>query len=337
MAEQTLYQHATELMVEIISQMLSLSQETAHFTNPNKNTFSCEINTKLFFAGVGLHTDFLPPTEKRHEHWLSRSAVPFNIEQAATTLLYERIKPFVDLMIDKAYEETQDFQSISDEWLYENPHLLPIVMHASGTFSKQELKKLVGSVSDTGISKPASKRLADFLETLPADAVPSRERIRERMKATTEGIVRDLVGRLLLEEFVASSLREAQIPFKRESEYDSLSGVVYDFRADFVVPDENTPKAFLEVRKSSSRHASLYAKDKMFSAINWKGKHKDCLGIVVVDGPWTNSSLEVMSRVFDYVIPIAQAPQMASIIARYINGDKSVLRWLIHFKIDACS
>ncbi|MHC5615341.1 MAG: hypothetical protein ACYTXA_31335 [Nostoc sp.] len=56
----------------------------------------------------------------------------------------------------------------------------------------------------------------------------------------------------------------------RESEYKTLRGVIYDFRADFVIPDAQNPLAFIEVRKSSSRHASLYAKDKMFFAINWK-------------------------------------------------------------------
>jgi hypothetical protein len=47
---------------------------------------------------------------------------------------------------------------------------------------------------------------------------------------------------------------------------------------------------FIEVRKSSSRHASLYAKDKMFSAINWKGKTPDLLAALVVDGVETSRS-----------------------------------------------
>ena len=120
----------------------------------------------------------------------------------------------------------------------------------------------------------------------------------------------------------------------REDDYGSLSGVVYDFRADFVVPTPEEPLAFIEVRKSSSRHASLYAKDKMFSAINWKGRHQRMLGIIVVDGDWTSTTLEVMSRVFDYVIPISQAPRMAETIRDYVNGDTSKLKWLIQFRID---
>ncbi len=208
------------------------------------------------------------------------------------------------------------------------------MMHAAGTFSKQELNRLVGSVNDTRISRPASERLAQLIGAIDRQAIARPQQVRERMRATTEGIVRDLVGRLLLEQFVASSLQKAGVPYRRESEYDSLPGVVYDFRADFVVPDESAPRAFLEVRKSSARHASLYAKDKMFSAINWKGRHQECLGILVVDGPWTRSSLDVLARVFDYVVPISRASEITEVVRRYIDGDKSVLRWLIHFRVE---
>jgi hypothetical protein len=96
----------------------------------------------------------------------------------------------------------------------------------------------------------------------------TRAQFLQSIEPTLEGIVRDLVGRVLLESIVANALDEAKVAYKRESEYNALKGVVYDFRADFVIPNAESPKAFIEVRKSSSRHASLYAKDKMFSAIN---------------------------------------------------------------------
>jgi hypothetical protein len=207
-------------------------------------------------------------------------------------------------------------------------------MHVAGAFSKQSLKKLVGSsASDNGISKPASIRIADLLRTAAAIAIPPRSVIRERIKGTVEGIVRDLVGRLLLEEFVATALSRHNVPFKREESYQSMEGVVYDFRADFVVPDQVNPMAFLEVRKSSSRHASLYAKDKMFSAINWKGRHPKCLAVLVTDGPWTSATLIILSRVFDYVVPIGQVDEVTKKISDYLGGDESVLQWLIQFKI----
>ena len=123
------------------------------------------------------------------------------------------------------------------------------------------------------------------------------------------------------------------MPYKRENEYHGLTGVVYEHRADFIVPNELAPQAFIEVRKSSSRHASLYAKDKMFSAINWKGMHQDMLGILVVDGEWTTETLVVMAKIFDYVVPLGDVNDLARTVAAYLEGDKTKLRWLINFSI----
>ena len=137
-----------------------------------------------------------------------------------------------------------------------------------------------------------------------------------------------------LESLVDSALRKKNISFLREDEYDNLAGVIYDFRADFVVPDNKKPLAFIEVRKSSSRHASLYAKDKMFSAINWKGRHKEILAILIVDGEWTRETLRIMANVFDYVVPISRVNELATNLSMYISGDKTKLKWLVEFKID---
>lgn len=157
--------------------------------------------------------------------------------------------------------------------------------------------------------------------------------ILKRLDSTLEGIVRDLVGRVLLESLVESALVKKGIPFLREKEYESLAGVIYSHRADFVVPDNKNPLAFIEVRKSSSRHASLYAKDKMFSAINWKGKHNNMLAILIVDGDWTAETLKIMANVFDYVVPISKVSDLAVILSQYLGGDKTKLKWLIQFKI----
>jgi hypothetical protein len=129
-------------------------------------------------------------------------------------------------------------------------------------------------------------------------------------------------------------LDDQKAPYQREEQYASLQGVVYDFRADFVLPDAKAPLAFIEVRKSSSRHASLYAKDKMFSAINWKGKNKKLLAVLVVDGAWTKETLLVMARVFDYVVPIGRVPELVDTLKAYLAGDETKLKWLIRFKIE---
>jgi hypothetical protein len=194
---------------------------------------------------------------------------------------------------------------------------------------------LVGSsVSDNAILGKSAERIAELLRERVDSSSVNKGEILQRLESTLEGILRDLVGRVLLESIVDSALKSRGIKFKREDEYEVLTGVVYDFRADFVVPDEKSPIAFIEVRKSSSRHASLYAKDKMFSAINWKGKHKQMLGILIVDGEWTAGTLRVMANVFDYVVPISRIAQLTETLAEYIAGDTTKLKWLVQFRID---
>jgi hypothetical protein len=72
----------------------------------------------------------------------------------------------------------------------------------------------------------------------------------------------------------------------------------------------------------------------MFSAINWKGKRKDMLAILVVDGEWTGETLRVMAKVFDYVVPISRIPELVETVGAYLAGDTSKLKWLIEFRID---
>ena len=333
MSQLTLYQQATYLMRELVESLLQLSKRTKNFYSPPDLIWKEDDSSDLLLGGLGQYAGSALPVNRRKDAWLARSAVSFSIEHAATGVLYLRLQPFIIKMIETTFAETNGFLNVSAEYIRNNAHFLPVIMHAAGIFSKQELKRIVGSINDTHISRPASRRLAEYLSNLGPEAFAQPEQIQERMKATTEGIVRDLVGKLLLEEFVASALRDAGVPFRRESEYKSLAGVLYDFRADYVVPNEVEPLAFLEVRKSSSRHASLYAKDKMFSAINWKGRHPNCLGIIVVDGPWTNTSIDIMGNVFDYVVPIGRAAEVAQTIRRYLDGDRTVLRWLIEFRI----
>jgi hypothetical protein len=71
----------------------------------------------------------------------------------------------------------------------------------------------------------------------------------------------------------------------------------------------------------------------MFSAINWKGQHERCLGVLVIEGPWTAVTVKLLGRVFDYVVPIGQVDQVAAKIRAYLDGDQSVLQWLIQFRI----
>lgn len=330
----TIYQMAQIAMDEEIARYLDLSEKTDGLTSIDKKHL-VDPKTALLFAG-GIDSvipdgcldipEFLLAENAR------KSAITFDVETAVCIGVYNSIRPHAKELYEAASAATNKFTSFNPDTIKDNPFLLP-VFQSTLKLSKAQLKKKVGSVSDASISGPASIRLAEQLENNLKPNDFQEENVLQRMEVTLEGIVRDLVGRVLFEEVVAHALEKQGVNFLREEEYSSISGVVYDFRADFVLPNPKNPVAFIEVRKSSSRHASLYAKDKMFSAINWKGKHKNIIGVIVVEGEWTQSTLKTMASVFDYVVPLSKSTQLAKIMKSAQEGDESVLKWLIEFSI----
>ena len=328
----TLYQIADEAIRQCIDIYLKLAEATDGFTNVKPVHLKDETARAILLAGLGLRPGNVSPAQAAEE-WKRRLAIPFDLEQSITTGVYTTIREEGAKFLDEAEVQTDGFRKFDPDFVRNNPYLLPIFLHLSGAFSKEALKRMIGSVSDTSISKPASIRLAGLLTERVDPGAVNKGEILKRLESTLEGIVRDLVGRVLLESLVNTALLKGNIPFKREEEYDGLRGVIYDFRADFVLPDDIHPKAFIEVRKSSTRHASLYAKDKMFSVINWKGNNRDLLGVLVVHGEWTKETLRVMAKVFDYVVPIARIPELVETLKAYLEGDKSKLKWLIDFRV----
>ncbi len=328
----TLYQIADEEIRKCIAVYLQLTKDTAGFATVKPEHVQDQRAREIMLAGFGVSGDPLSAEDACLER-ARRQAIPFNLEAAITFSVYRNIRNCGSQFLNSVDTATNGFTEFSAEYIWNNPHTLPILQHLAGVFSKAALKREVGSVSDTSISRPASERLSELLSRQVVASKVNKGEILQRLESTLEGIVRDLVGRVLLESIVDNALRDRDISFLREEEYSSIAGVVYDFRADFVLPDADNPKAFIEVRKSSSRHASLYAKDKMFSAINWKGKHQGMLAVLVVDGEWTGETLRVMAKVFDYVIPIGRVPELADTVKAYLDGDTSKLKWLIEFSI----
>ncbi len=336
MAEQaeTLYSLAGRVMRRYVRIYLELARKTqglAHLEPAHLPDFEQRM---IILGGIGSPLDpaNLSPDQVVDE-WLRMQAVPFEIELAVTKGVYVKLRDRVETLVEELEQATESFLKFDPGYISNHPYFLPILQRLADMPSKAALKRRIGSVSDNRISTPAAERLAEILNQRQPGRIITRARLLQSVEPTLEGIVRDLVGRVLLETIVANALDDAQVPYKRESEYVALQGVVYDFRADFVIPDEQTPQAFIEVRKSSTRHASLYAKDKMFSAINWKGKNRELLGVLVVDGPWTSQTLRVMAGVFDYIMRINRVSDVAEVISAYIQGDQSKLKWLIDFAI----
>ena len=330
----TIYELAQEAMDTEIARYLDLIEKSDGFSSLKVEHLSNHETALLFAGGIEANIpvdcddvgDFLINEHAR------KSAIDFDVETAVCVGVYNAIRPHSKELYDAAVEETSSFTEFNHASIKAKPYLLPVFQSVL-KLSKSQLKRKVGSVSDSSISAPASKRLAESLSNSITANDYREENVLQRMEITLEGIVRDLVGRVLFEEVVAHALEKQGVKFLREEEYPSITGVVYDFRADFVLPDASNPIAFIEVRKSSSRHASLYAKDKMFSAINWKGKHKNLIGVIVVEGEWTQATLKTMSLVFDYVVPLSKAAELAKILKKAQDGDDTVLKWLIDFKI----
>lgn len=330
----TLYSVANEAMLEIIDVYLELAKETNGFSAINPSQLDTLEKRRIILGGINSNLDVHTASpEVVVGEWERMSSIDFSAEEAVTKGVYAALASKVVGLLQALHKESARFTSFTPEFISSHPEYLPVYQRLLNAPSKAKLKELVGSVSDNSISGPAAVRIADALSLRNAARQPSIEEIQASMAPTLEGIVRDLVGRVLLESVVASALDGAGVQYKRENEYSGIEGVIYKFRADFVIPDAESPKVFIEVRKSSSRHASLYAKDKMFSAINWKGKNKDLMAILITEGPWTSQTLQVMTNVFDYVVPLRKAPQVSEIIAQYLAGDTSKLKLLITFEI----
>ncbi|MGQ0631600.1 MAG: hypothetical protein ACT4P1_11190 [Sporichthyaceae bacterium] len=333
-ATSTLYAVAGGAMAEIIKVYLDLAARTDGFNRLAVSDMSDAVERRIILGGINspLDAEVVSAAEVVQE-WTRMQAIPFSVENAVTRGVYIVLRSRVTELLEHMRVQTDDFKKFDGGFVSGNAYLLPVFQRLLNITSKSKLKEAVGSVNDNSISKPAGKRIADLLNAIQPGRQVTVNDLRLSIEPTLEGIVRDLVGRVLLEDVVANALDVAGVVYKRESEYDSIAGVVYSFRADFVAPDEVNPLVFIEVRKSSSRHASLYAKDKMFSAINWKGHNKRLMAILVTEGPWTEQTLQVMAKVFDYVIPLRKVPQMAEIVAAYLQGDESQLRLLIDFAV----
>ena len=332
---QTLYQFGKDATLRLISDYLALLEATRgleevlpeHFQDPTWRLF--------LLGGKGLRQDGAPDdATAAHRLYEARKAVDHEIQSAVSGPLYVEMQRHALALARRAAAVSEDFTRLTPKELREEPELLPVFMHSAGVFSMSVLRKAIGTVADTGMSVNASQKAAEYL--VPRFIVDtSPEHLVERLGSTIEGQVRDLLGRYLLEAVVEAALKRVDVPFQREGEYTALGGVVYDHRADFVVPSADAPKLFIEVRRSSARHSSLYAKDKMFSAINWKGRHPDLIGVIVIDGEWSQHSRLALARVFDYVLPVSHADELARVAQAYLAGDDTKLLRLIKFEITA--
>lgn len=331
----TFYRIAGGAMKTYIRRYLELSKKTRGFQAYEGVTLADREEKLILIAGYKLPLD---PGSANQDEILNEiqrmPAVNIETEEAITRGVYEKVREYSVVLVERIWTISKECTQFSPELISSNPDLLAYFQQLAGFRSKSELKKEIGNASDQRIPPKAAAKLFERIGKHLSEVKFTKEKLAQSVEPMFEGIVRDLVGKVMLENVVADALDTLGVAYRREVENERIEGVVYSNRPDFVIPDGATPLVFIEVRKSSTRHASLYAKDKMFSAVNWKGRHQNLLGVLIVEGPWTQETLRVMANVFDYVIPLSKSLVAAEVIKAYVNGDRSKLRWLITFKVE---
>ncbi|MDY6782637.1 MAG: hypothetical protein SW833_08850 [Cyanobacteriota bacterium] len=154
----SIYRQAQNSMNLEIARYLSLIEATNGFSQIDLHHLSERETAVLFAAGIASQ---IPSDEKNYAEFLlseynRKSAVNFDIENAVCVGIYRKLRPFVEKLFDEAFSLTEGFSEFDAEVIRSNPHLLPVFQN-SLKLSKAQLKRQVGSISDTSISKPASR------------------------------------------------------------------------------------------------------------------------------------------------------------------------------------
>ena len=208
---QTLYQLADSEIRSCIDDYLVLAADTNGFTSVSVDAVSTPRKAVILLAGINAPFEDSDPEAVVRE-WERRKAIAVDIEAGITAGVYVNIPGAGVLYLDEVKAGTDGFRNWSPDFIRENPHTLPLLQHLAGVFSKAALKKQVGSVSDNNISRPAAIRLASLLESRIVPKDVREGEILQRLESTLEGIVRDLVGRVMLESIVESALKKAGVP-----------------------------------------------------------------------------------------------------------------------------
>ena len=161
--EATLYQVADAEIRSCIEVYLELIRVTKGLSDVKTEHLTQERAKVILLAGIAIQQFDVTP-EQAAEEWKRRQAIPFDLEAAITHGVYTNIRKCGVRFLDSVEKLTRNFTSFDPDFIHKNPYLLPLLQHIAGVFSKSALKKQVGSVSDTSISKPASQRLSRLLQ-----------------------------------------------------------------------------------------------------------------------------------------------------------------------------
>ncbi|MCV9964476.1 hypothetical protein OIU34_21535 [Pararhizobium sp. BT-229] len=297
----------------------SLFLTTDGFSRAEPADFDCGRQNALLLAGKGLSC--LGSSDLNTSAW-NLSKEPFQHAAAAGAVVAAKLREQAAAIIAFVLEATSSLTKVSPEWIMEHPFSLPVFVNATGTSSKKKFKKEVKltNASDRKIGATDASRIVASLK--PDDVLTERE-IVAGMEALIEGIVRDQIGKVVNEDFVKRALDELELPYVRDEGGTALiEGEYSASRADFAIPSNVGPRAFIEVRKSGSNHASVYANDLCMTVVDRITRHPKCLAVLLYDGSWSGPSREKVDRVFDYVFHVHESRGAADIIKRHLAGEE---------------
>ncbi|MHC5822777.1 MAG: hypothetical protein ACYT04_44820, partial [Nostoc sp.] len=194
----TFYKVASDAMEDYIKIYLGLSKHSNGFSNIQNLDLTSRHSRVVVIHGLSLELDPDTSTSEEIKREAERMlAVSLDTESAITAGVYERMRFFANFLVDNLFKETDDLRFLPPEYLSANPGLLPLFQQLAGLRSKSELKREVGNVSDKSISKVVANKIVERINRNLRTRPFSKERLLQSVEPTLEGIVRDLVGKVL--------------------------------------------------------------------------------------------------------------------------------------------
>ncbi|HEY9800223.1 MAG TPA: hypothetical protein V6D25_07680 [Leptolyngbyaceae cyanobacterium] len=212
----TFYKVATDAMEEYIEIYLALSKQSDGFPNIQNLDLVSRKSRLVVINGLSLELNpntSTPEDIKREAE--RRLAITLDTESAITAGVYEKMHLFAGSLVDQLFEETDELRSLSSQYISANPGLLPFFQQLAGLRSKSELKREVGNASDNNISSVVAQRILERIVRNLQTRAFSKERLLQAVEPTLEGIVRDLVGKVLLENIVADALSDLRAVMRK--------------------------------------------------------------------------------------------------------------------------
>ena len=295
-----------------------LHTSTEAFSVVSPENFSCPDKAALLMAGRGLSPSGCPVGD--HGEWKA-CGTDFEWASAAAAVVTGKLREQASAILDFVLSRTDGLRQIDADWIARHPFCYPVLVNISGACSKKKFNRLHGikGASDRRIGARDAARLASAVRGCePAEAA----HVLNSMSGLIEGIVRDLIGKVVSEGYIERAVVEAGLPHVRdEGGKTSIRGILSCGRADFSFPDNVNPQAVIEVRKSADNHAALYRGDIAQKALNWKAVHHSLLAVFVYDGKWTANTLREIEEVYDHVFHVSDSDKAVEVVRRHMAGE----------------